>query len=70
MLDDFDIDIARGHATHRPTRHVFHFRPTQPIDNVEIAVWRANAAAEKPPLEIIREASEAIRRAMRHAGYH
>ena len=69
MLDDFDVDIARGQAMHRPTRHVFHFRPSQPVDAVEIIVWRENREVDRSPLEIIREAREAIRRAMRHAGY-
>jgi len=70
MDDEFDIDIARGQAMHRPTRHIFHFRPSEPVDKVEIVVWRANPSVEKSPLEIIRDATEAIRRAMRHAGYH
>jgi hypothetical protein len=74
MVDDFDVDIARGQALHRPTRHVFLFRPSQPVDAVEVAGWRENREATqanaKSPLEIIREATEAIRLAMRHAGYH
>ena len=69
MLEEFDVDIARGLAMHKPTRHIFHFRPTKPVDAVEIIVWRENREVERSPLEIIREAREAIRRAMRHAGY-
>jgi hypothetical protein len=70
VIEDFDVDIARGQAMHRRTRHVFHFRPSQPVDAVEIIGWRENPAVDRSPLEIIREAREAIRRAMRHAGYN
>ena len=70
MDDEFDVDIARGQAVHRPTRHVFHFRPSGPVDKIEAMVWHANPSVEKTPLEIIRDATAAIRRAMRHAGYH
>ena len=70
MLDEFDVDIARGLAMHKPTRHVFHFRPSKPVDAVEIIVWRENPGVDRSTLEIIREAKEAIRRAMRHAGYN
>jgi len=69
MLDEFDVDIARGLAMHKPTRHLFHFRPSKPVDAVEIIVWRENREVDRSPLDIIREARDAIRRAMRHAGY-
>jgi hypothetical protein len=70
MIDEFDVDISRGQAIHRPTKHVVCFRPSKPVDEVEITVWRANREIDRSPLEILQNASEAIRLAMRHAGYH
>ena len=70
MLDEFEIDISRGQALHRPTRHVFLFRPSRPVDAVEVAGWRENREVKRSPLEIVRAAREAIHRAMRHAGYN
>ena len=40
MIDDFDVDIAKGQATHRPTGHVYTFHPTQPIDLVAVTLIR------------------------------
>jgi hypothetical protein len=70
MLNEFDVDISRGQAIHRPTKHVFGFRPGQPVDEVKITIWRENREIDRSPLEIIHNAREAIRLAMRHAGYH
>jgi hypothetical protein len=67
MLDDFDVDLAKGQATHRPTGHAYMFRPTQPIDLVAVTRIRPGKVLDPSPAELAGQAVEAIKWAMREA---